>query len=637
MFRLLYNLLFSNFHTLKRALAKADDGEMIRLSPKTYKESITIDKDITIVGDGNGQTIIEGIIIIPKNVRAVFQNITLCPTAPLYIEGEAVFEYCNIKGNADVLITANGGYVKGIESKFSKAKEVGIALLNNSNGIFIKCGFYQNGNMHLLVKNSKALLEACECNHALKGFWIDGQSFVQTKQCLLAQHAEAQITVENSTYMDFRSSIQQGEGFGIEAKAHSDVVLHSTILYSHALTQLHIENSRLNGKHCTIQYGMDCGVTIQDGEGFLSHCEISNHQKNNVQIMKKSMAHLERCEIHSGFANGLYISKDSIVNCHETILKDHLSTQVVLTEKSFCSMKDCMIVNGRHVGIHVGKKSECMLAECRVSQNGNSAFNVDYGILRVFRCEIAENNGNGILAVTQSKVEVDGCNFYDNQMPHIACKTKVKIQISNTDFRRGKSLYLLHRCELYAAHARFHDSMNVQIEISGHSTAKFEYCQIYNGKSYGVKVLNNSNFFFYHSQIFRHDLAQIVVDDSSVILNNSEIYQGKRNALFIQNYSEVYIQESFISKHMQAQIWIDNESTLELLSVQLTDGEHSDLHAQNQSRIYVENSIIRNEKYRYNVQALNNSKIEIVKTVVENKYGDVYYSENNSSINNSDY
>lgn len=77
------------------------------------------------------------------------------PTAQLYVEGEAIFEHCIIEGNADVLITVNGGYLKGVNSNFRKAKEVGIALLNNSNGVFINCKFHHNGKMRLFAKTQK--------------------------------------------------------------------------------------------------------------------------------------------------------------------------------------------------------------------------------------------------------------------------------------------------------------------------------------------------------------------------------------------------------------------------------------------------------------------------------------------------
>lgn len=623
---------------MKSVLNKAKSNETIHLLSKRYKESICFEKDVTLVGDSYGNTMMEGIFIIPKDIRVTFQHVTIAPTAQLYIEGEAIFEHCTIQSDADVLIAVHGGYIKGLHSTFSGAKDVAVALLNNSNGIFEHCTFHHNGKHHLLVKGSKVFLETCQFSDASQGIWVTSKSFMQSKNCYFSHHQDTQMLVEESTYIDYKSTIERGKGTGLVADHESNVTFNATILYSHARSHALIQNNSIfNAKHCTFLYGNEHGLEFCNAEGNLYHCEISQHQKTNVQVLKKSRLHLEQCEIHSGHEHGLVVSKESIVNCNETILKHHQAAQMVITEKSICSMKDCVILNGGHIGLMVEKKSECMLAQCKVIQNDNSAINVNDAILKAFYCEISENNGNGILAITHSKIEVDGCKFVQNQMPHIASKTKVKIHVANSNFYKGKSLFLLQRCEIHAINSKFHDSMNVQIEMNEHSTGKFEHCQIYDGKSYGVKVMNNSNFFLYHSQIYQHDMAQIVVNDSSVILKDSEIYQGKRNALFIQNHSEVYIQESFISKHLQSQIWIDDESTLELLSVQLTDGAHSDLHAQNQSKVYVENSIIRNDKYRYNVQALNNSKIEIVKTVVENKYGDVYYSENNSSINNSDF
>ncbi|NLY79063.1 MAG: hypothetical protein GX072_03930, partial [Lysinibacillus sp.] len=538
----LFRLFFPKVKTIKSALNSVKNDDSIQLLNKKYNESIHFEKDVTLIGDSAGRTIIEGILIIPKNVRVVFKRITISPTSQMYVEGDAIFEQCTIEGNIDILLTINGGYIIGRNCTFKGAKEVAVALINNSSGLFEHCTFQHNGKMHLLVKNSKAFIENSDCSNASQGFWITGNSFMQSKNCFLQYHKEHQILIENSTYIDHKSTIQRGEGYGIFADHQSDVTLNSTNLLFHKFSQLFIQNSYLNGKHCTIQNGNECGVALQNAESIMTHCEISHHNRSNIHVSKKSKLHLERCEIHSGHEYGLLISKESIVNCKESNIENHSSIQVVVTEKSLCSMKECIIVNGHHVGFIVDKKSECMLAHCKVNQNGNSAINVDRGMLKLFQSEVCENNGNGVLATTHSKVEVDGCKFTHNHMPHIASKTKVKIQLTDSTFENGKSIFVLHRCEIHAIHCRFHDSMNVQIEINEHSTAKFEHCQIYNGKSYGVKVIKNSNFFFYHSQIFQHDLAQIVVNDSSVILKESEIYQGKRNALFIQNHSEVYIQ-----------------------------------------------------------------------------------------------
>lgn len=166
--------------------------------------------------------------------------------------------------------------------------------------------------------------------------------------------------------------------------------------------------------------------------------------------------------------------------------------------------------------------------------------------------------------MSDSKVDVDSCKFYDNEMPHIACKSNVHLLIAQSELFNGKSLFIVNDCEVVAINSQFYDSHNVQVEICDQSTARFEHCQIYNGNSYGVKVLRNSSFYLFDSQIFNHELSQIVVNDSSVILKNSELFDGCRNALFIQNHSEVYIQDCFISKHIQHQIWVDFESIVDL-------------------------------------------------------------------------
>jgi len=633
----LFSLFFSKFKTIKLWIQQAKSGDSIELRGKTYKESIQFEKDVTLCGDSDGKTILQGIYIIPKGVRVTFQYVTISPSAQMYVEGEAIFEHCKIIGEIDVLVTANNGYIKGVECEFAKAKEIGVALLNNSVGVFENCKFHHNGNMQLFIKNSKVYVELCEFYDGNHACWLTDQSFMQSKNCYINGHWENQMVVKGSHLIDYKSRIEQGEKIGLFCEGQSDITLNSTLLNNHKEAQVCVEYSLLKAKQCMILLGDQEGLKLSNTEAYISNCEISNHKKSNVMATKKSKLHMEHCQIQLGQGYGVYVSKESIANFYDNMIKNHQQAQLVLTEKSIGSLKSCSIIQGQQVGLLLEKKSECMLVQCRLSQNGNSAIHADYSRLSVFQCHLSQNNGNGILAVTHSNVEVDGSEFSNNLMPHIACKTKVKLNIHDSDFHKGKSIFVLQRCEVHATNSKFHNSMNVQIELNDECTGKFEQCQIFNGKSYGVKVMKNSNFFFYHSQIFDHELAQIVVNDSSVILNDSEVYKGKRNGLFIQNHSEVYIQDSFISKHLQSQIWIDYESTLELISVQLTDGAHSDLHAQNQSKVYVTDSIIRNENYRYNVQALNNSKIDLIKTIVENKYGDVYYSENNSSINNSDY
>lgn len=633
----IFSKLFSNVKTIQRTIQSSKSGKVIQLKAKRYKESIRLEKNMVITGELE-ETVIEGLIIVPKNVSVTIQNITIAPTAQMYIEGDAVLNNCRFIGKkADVLVTVDGGKLNAYNCEFEQAKEMAVSVINNSKAIFENCTFHHNGKAQILSESSQICIEKSTFSEAKHAFLIKNHSLLQTKSIHIHRHSSTQIVVEESKYFDYESHIEYGSGIGLQITQDGEASLQSTIFNDHKLSQISVQNGYLTARKSTIQQGEDVGIFVQDnGDAQISYCEVTSNKKANVQVTRKSCMNIEFCQISGGDGFGIQISNESIVNILKTDIKGHRSTQLAISDESICSIKKSKIKEGYHVGICIEDFGSCAIVESEITHNANSGITLFKSELIIFKSVLTQNVGNGILAMSDSKVDIDTCKFHDNEMPHVASKSNCKILVVQSEMFNGKSLFIVNDCELVAMNSQFYDSHNVQVEICDQSTARFEHCQIYNGNSYGVKVLRNSSFYLFDSQIFNHELAQIVVNDSSVILKNSELFDGCRNALFIQNHSEVYIQDCFISKHAQHQIWIDFESIVDLKSVQLTDGNHSDIFAQNQSSVFVSDSMIRNNKSQYNVQAVNFSKIELTRTIVENKVGDVYYSENHSFIKQLD-
>lgn len=630
--------LFKKVKTIQKSIQHSKAGNFIQLKPRLYRESIHFNKNMVLAGDMHDETIIEGLIIIPKNVSVTLQNLTISPTAQMYIEGEVVLQNCHFKGGkSDSHATVDGGKINAYHCTFAYAKDMALSIVNNSKATFENCAFEHNGKVHILAESSQVCIEKCEFSYAKHALCIKNGSFLQSRNGHFHHHTSAQIVVEDSRFIDHESVIEYGDGMGIHVYHEGDASIQSTVLQYNTQTQICVQRGLLTARYCSIQQGKDAGISItQKAEAQIFHCEAAQNKKSNIVVTKDSKMNIEYCHIHNGENIGVQIGDQSIVNIYETTIRGHRSSQVTVADKSICSIKKCGITGGYHVGICVEDSANCSIVECEITHNANSAITLFKSELSVFNSILSQNAGNGILAMSHSKVEVDMCKLFDNEMPHIACKSNVEIYIIQCELYNGKSLFIVNECELTAIDSQFYDSLNVQIEICDLSNARFENCQIYNGKSYGVKVLRNSSLYLFDSQIFNHELSQMVVNDSSVILKNSELFDGNRNALFIQNHSEVFVTDCFISKHDQHQLWIDFESTVELKSVQITDGALSDIFAQNQSSVYVSDSVIRNNKSRFNVQAVNFSKIEISKTVIENIYGDVYYSENHSFIKQLD-
>ncbi|RHW38243.1 right-handed parallel beta-helix repeat-containing protein [Lysinibacillus yapensis] len=634
----LFAKFFSKKNTIQKAIQFSKAGNLIQLKAKNYKESIHFDKNMVLAGDIYEETRLEGLIIVPKNVSVTFQNLTISPTAQMYIEGEVVLQNCFfIGGKNDVHVTVDNGKMNAYSCRFEQAKEMAVSIINNSKAIFENCTFEHNGKVQILVESSQVCIEKSEFSHAKHALCIKNGSFVQTRNLHMYHHTSAQIVVEDSRFIDHESVIEYGDGMGIHVYHEGDASLQSTVLQHNNQTQLCVQRGILTARNCSIWQGKDAGISItQNAEIQLFHCEIGQHKKTNIVVSKHSKMNIEHCRIYDGENFGLQIGDGSILNLTETHIRGNRSSQISLSNKSILSIKRCSIKEGYHVGICIEDQSNCSIVESDITHNANSAITLFKSELSIFHSTVSENIGNGILAMSQSKVEVDQCLFSTNEMPHIACKSNVEVAIVQSKLFNGKSLFIVNECELTAVDCQFYDSLNVQIEICDLSNARFEHCQIYNGKSYGVKVLRNSSLFLEDSQIFGHELSQLVVNDSSVILKNSELFDGKRHALFIQNHSEVFATDCFISKHAHHQVWIDFESTIELTGVQMMDGALTDIFAQNQSAVFITDSIIRNNKSRFNVQAVNFSNIEIRRTVIENSYGDVYYSENHSYIKQLD-
>ncbi len=630
----LFSTFFSNVKTMRRAIQRSKKGDQIKLSPKVYRESIQFDKDVLISASGDEETVMEGIFIIPNSVQVTLQNVTISPTSQIYVEGNLKLENCRLIGSkTDTLLSVNKGTINLEKCELTNAKEVAVALLNNSKAYFKNCIFHSNGKMQVLLQDSEAIVEQCEFTNTKHGFWLKNQSKLYSDKNHFHQHYGTQIIVDHSSFEDFGSIFERGDGNGIYGLNQSVIALQNSTVRYHKLPQIWIEESTFKGQHCMIQHGKESGIYFKDlTEASLSYCEVSHHQKENLLISNKSRVNIEQCHIHSGNEIGIKIKEQSIVNFNETIIKYHNLSQVYITDHSICSMSQCIIKDGSYIGLFIDKKGSASLVKSEISKHESSAFTLIDAELNIFECEIMENKGNGILAIEKSIVDIELSKFFDNYMPHIACKTNVIITLSQSELFNGKSIIAVNKSELFIFETKFYNCDQVQIEVSDHSTAIFEHCQIFNGGSYGIKITRNSISNFINSHISHHALAQIVVNDSSLIINNSELVDGKRNGLLIQNHSEVFIRDSYIAKHLKPQIWLDYESTVDLDGVQMTDGHQSDLHAQNRSAIYVSDSIIRNDKYRYNVQAMNFSKIKLKKTVIENKLGEVFYSENNSLI-----
>ncbi len=630
--------LFSAIKTIERAMHKARRGDVIHVASGLYKESIEFHEIVSIAGRNRKDTILEGMFIIPKNSTVTFEHLTIVPTAQIYIEGKARFKNCHFSGeNTSVILSVSNGRIELEDCTIEQAKDVGIALFEQSEAMVKKCIFKNNGKSHVLLENSHLTIEDSNLRDAVHGLWLKDSATAKSDKNHIHHHSGTQIVVqEHSTWIDSSSIISEGEGNGIYATGQSNVTLIGTHLHHQQLPQLWMQKSYLTAQHCTIEHGEESGIMLREhASAEVEQCVISHHKLANVQATMESRLNIEGSQLHSCEGVGVQVREKSIANFVDTTFAEHGLSQLFVTEKSITSLKGCTFRDGKQVGILLEKGAGCMIVDSALVNHNNTAITVIDGELTVLDCELAFNEGNGILAATNAVVNMEGSRMYANEMPHIAGKGSASITIHHSELYEGKSIYVMDDSKLSVSDCKITNSDGVQVEISNRTEALFRRCIISNGKTNGFKISHLSRLQLVDCQISNHTMPQIVLNDSTLVMKNSELLEGERNGLIVENKGRAFIHDSFITKHSFPQIWIDQESSVELASTQMTEGAESDIFVQNHSSLHATGCIIRNDRFQYNVQAVNYSKILLEDTLVENATGKMFYSENNSSITQS--
>lgn len=629
--------IFSAIKTIEKALTRAVRNDEISLAPATYKENISIIENVTIYGQSSEQTIFEGILIVPKGIKARFQHIYFRPSSHFQIEGDAIFEHCHFQGvHTKAIFSVTKGHLTMKNCVMEGASDIGIAAFNESNITVQDCQFTNNGKTHLLVENAKVTVENSELSHANHALWLKQEAHCVSKHNYFHHHKGTQCIVQHAYFEDLGSELSNSDGNGIYASKHAQVKLSETSIKKHQLPQIWLQESQLEAKYMMITNGNECGLMVSEqSSAELSICTIKQHKISNVQITGESRANFEGCQIHNCEGIGIQVKNSSIANFAKTTISNHTLTQLFISDRSIVSMNETEISKGKHVGIIAEKYSNCTILNSVLREHSNSGMTTLDSEVTVLESKIEQNGGNGILALSNGKLHVDQCTFIDNDMPHIGGKNGAVIHLNKSHFSYGKSVYITEKCDLTIENCRFSNSKGVQIELDDMSKGTIRESNITNGTTNAIKVQRDSSVAIYNTHISEHLLPQIVVNDSSLLMDECEVLDGHRNGFIIEHHSEANIKNTFISRHGYPQIWVDRDSVVDLLGVQLLDSKESDLYVQNNSRLYANNCIIRNKHFQYTIQAINHSTIELANSFIESPFNNCYLQQNNSSISSS--
>ncbi len=167
----------ADFRSIGDAIKKAPEGSTIYVKPGLYRESITLNKPVELIGDGPHEDIVvettQGNCILMSTDYAVVRGLTLrqrsgsdMNKSGVYVpQGRLVLEDCDVTSDSISCIE-----VKGLGSdpivrrcRLFNGREAGVNVRDFGSGIFEECQIFGNGFSGIASKeNSNPVVRRCQ-------------------------------------------------------------------------------------------------------------------------------------------------------------------------------------------------------------------------------------------------------------------------------------------------------------------------------------------------------------------------------------------------------------------------------------------------------------------------------------------
>jgi len=162
------------FNKIQDAVNQANPGDTILIGPGTYCESIKIDKDLTLRGDGRAETIVhyggKGAVITIKSGSVNVEALTITGSgsnakdAGIRIEGSSLvmIKACNINGNRDGVDVRDTAQVELLSCSIGNNRRTGIELKDSCHAKITGCTFREKGGGITLLDDAEAEIKDCD-------------------------------------------------------------------------------------------------------------------------------------------------------------------------------------------------------------------------------------------------------------------------------------------------------------------------------------------------------------------------------------------------------------------------------------------------------------------------------------------
>eukprot|EP00794_Sanderia_malayensis_P017733 gene17733-19505_t len=511
------------FKTIKDAVLECPSEGTILVHPGTYKEELTLEKSISIVGTEDAIT--KELPTVTCSNGSIFR---LRPTATgstlAYLRLEAAasetgnqsrghcIEICNDctpiiqdcfitsknSSSSAVFVHGDGAKPKVVRCKIADCENVGIFLTEGAQGT------YEENEV---------------CNNRLAGFWVKGNANPVVRRNVIHHGRDAGLFIFDGGLGYFEeNNVHSNRIAGFEIRSGANPTVVRCQIYGGSTGGVYVHDDGrgefignkihsntfagvwiTSGSNPTIKdneiyHGQQGGIYVfGDGRGLIENNDIHGNALAGIQIRSNSNPIVRRNRIHHGLHGGIYIHEGGLGLIEDNEIYSNTLAGIWITTGSSPILRHNRIHSGKQVGVYFYDKGCGTLEDNEIYNHKYSGIQIRSGSNPVIRKnKIWGGKNGGVLIYNGGLGIIEDNEIFDNAMAGVWIKTE-----SNPILRRNK---------------------------------------IHDGHEGGVCIFNNGKGLLEENDIFRNALTGVLISTSSFpVLRKNRIFEGGAAGIEITN------------------------------------------------------------------------------------------------------
>ena len=344
-----------NFTSIGEALRNIPANSHLLIREGLYQESIVLDKNIDIEGDGAVEKII---------VRSTNQSCVLMQTEKASVRGLTLEGRGKSQGKSFFAIDVPHGELVLNNCRISSDSLSCVAIYGaNANPLIKNCFVHDGADSGIYIfDNARASIENCDV--------------YRSRNVNLAITQGANPSVKNCRIYD-------GENGGIVVWGNgATATIEDCEITNHRLANVGISQSANPiFRRCKIFGGRDSGVLIhQKGYGAFEECDIYGNRKAEVAVTDGSNTTLRRCTVHDGRESGVYVGNAARAVLESCNIYDNADAGVSVHSESAATLRRCNIHRNGTVAVRVKEMSLANVEDCDLRGNRIATWETEHGV-----------------------------------------------------------------------------------------------------------------------------------------------------------------------------------------------------------------------------------------------------------------